>query len=93
MKSLTDFIWSVDLESEPGVFCLEEDGKPEERVEFALQCLPDYNPACIWINDPTTPFRYWKIRDYTYAYKSKLTTPSQASHCFPNSHAVRINVY
>ncbi|TMX04933.1 hypothetical protein EJD97_003718 [Solanum chilense] len=69
-------------ESEPGVFCLEEDGKPEERVEFALQCLPDYNPACIWINDPTTPFRYWKIRDYTYAYKSKLTTPSQVAEHF-----------
>ncbi|KAH0733655.1 hypothetical protein KY289_004843 [Solanum tuberosum] len=48
-------------ESEPGVFGLEEDGKPEERVELALQCLPDYNPGCIWITDPSAPFRYWKI--------------------------------
>ncbi|XP_006361991.1 fatty acid amide hydrolase-like isoform X3 [Solanum tuberosum] len=69
-------------ESEPDVFCLEEDGKPEERVELALQCLPDYNPGCIWISDPTAPFRYWKIRDYAYAYKSKLTTPSQVAEHF-----------
>ncbi|XP_049351366.1 fatty acid amide hydrolase-like isoform X1 [Solanum verrucosum] len=69
-------------ESEPDIFCLEEDGKPEERVELALQCLPDYNPGCIWITDPTAPFRYWKIRDYAYAYKSKLTTPSQVAEHF-----------
>ncbi|KAF3676861.1 Fatty acid amide hydrolase [Capsicum annuum] len=65
-------------EPESDVFCLEEDGKPEERIELAMQCLPDYNPDSIWITDPSAPFRYWKIRDYACAYKSKLTTPSQA---------------
>ncbi|CAN4107842.1 unnamed protein product [Withania somnifera] len=69
-------------ESESGVFCLDEDGIPEERVELALQCLPDYNPGCNWITDPSAPFRYWKIRDYACAYKSKLTTPSQATEHF-----------
>lgn len=69
-------------ESEPGVFCLDEDGIPEERVELALQCLPEYDPGCIWITDPSAPFRYWKIRDYAYAYRSKLTTPSQVAEHF-----------
>lgn len=69
-------------EAEPGVFGLEEDGKPEERIELALQCLPDYNPGCIWNTDPTAPFRYWKIRDYAYAYRSKLTSPSQVAEHF-----------
>lgn len=83
----------MNLEAEPGVFGLEEDGKPEERIELALQCLPDYNPGCIWNTDPTAPFRYWKIRDYAYAYRSKLTSPSQASSCFPCFRAVRLNVF
>lgn len=61
---------------------MEEDGKPEERIELALQCLPDYNPGCIWNTDPTAPFRYWKIRDYAYAYRSKLTSPSQVAEHF-----------
>ncbi|KAM3291340.1 fatty acid amide hydrolase [Capsicum chacoense] len=69
-------------ESEPDVVCLEEDGKPEERVELALQCLSDYNPGSICITDSTTPFRYWKIRDYAYAYRSQLTTPSQVAEDF-----------
>ncbi|KAL3350368.1 hypothetical protein AABB24_023046 [Solanum stoloniferum] len=69
-------------ESEPDVVCLEEDGKPEERVELALQCLPDNNAGSIWITDPAAPFRYWKIRDYAYAYRSKLTAPSQATENF-----------
>ncbi|XP_070040046.1 fatty acid amide hydrolase-like isoform X3 [Nicotiana tomentosiformis] len=69
-------------ESEPAVVCLEEDGKPEERVELALQCLPDYNPGCIQIADSSAPFRYWKIRDYAYAYRSKLTTPSEVAENF-----------
>ncbi|XP_060168003.1 fatty acid amide hydrolase-like [Lycium barbarum] len=69
-------------ESEPGVLCLEEDGRPEERVELVLQCLPDYNPGCIQIADTSAPFRYWNIRDYAYAYRSKLTTPSQATEHF-----------
>ncbi|CAN4107847.1 unnamed protein product [Withania somnifera] len=69
-------------EPESGVVFLEEDGKPEERVELALRCLPDYNPGSIWITDPSTPFRYWKIRDYAYAYRSKLTTPSQVAEHF-----------
>uniref|UniRef100_M0ZU18 Glutamyl-tRNA(Gln) amidotransferase subunit A n=1 Tax=Solanum tuberosum TaxID=4113 RepID=M0ZU18_SOLTU len=68
-------------EPEPGVVCLEEDGKPEERVALALKCLPHYDPTCRWSSDSGEPFqfRYWKIRDYGYAYRSKLTTPSMAS--------------
>ncbi|GFS34509.1 fatty acid amide hydrolase [Actinidia rufa] len=33
------------LEPEPGVVGLEEDGKPEDRVELALKCLPHYDAA------------------------------------------------
>lgn len=69
------------LEPEPGVVCLEEDGKPEERVDLAFKCLPHYDPSSRWSSDSGEPFpfRYWKIRDYGYAYRSKLTTPSKAS--------------
>ncbi|CAN4112015.1 unnamed protein product [Withania somnifera] len=64
------FIPEFPQEPEPGFFFfLEEDGKLEDRVELALQCLPDYNPGCIWITDPSLPFRYWKIHDYAYAYR------------------------
>ncbi|KAL0422464.1 UNVERIFIED_CONTAM: Fatty acid amide hydrolase [Sesamum latifolium] len=63
-------------EPEPEVVLLDEDGKPEERVELALKTLPQYDPANSWIPDSSSPFRYWKIRDYAYAYRSKLTTPS-----------------
>uniref|UniRef100_A0A0V0H9D6 Putative ovule protein n=1 Tax=Solanum chacoense TaxID=4108 RepID=A0A0V0H9D6_SOLCH len=71
-------------EPEPGVVCLEEDGKPEERVALALKCLPHYDPTCRWSSDSGEPFqfRYWKIRDYGYAYRSKLTTPSMVAEHF-----------
>ncbi|KAK4438067.1 Fatty acid amide hydrolase [Sesamum alatum] len=69
-------------ESEPEVVLLDEDGKPEERVELALKTLPDYDPANCWIPDSSSPFRYWKIRDYAYAYRSKLTTPSAVAERF-----------
>lgn len=73
-------LW-LDLNSEPEteVIPLEEDGKPEERVELALTCLPEYDPAKNWTSDSSEPFRYWNIRDYAYAYRSKLTTPSIVS--------------
>ncbi|KAL0335020.1 UNVERIFIED_CONTAM: Fatty acid amide hydrolase [Sesamum radiatum] len=69
-------------ESEPEVVLLDEDGKPEERVELALKTLPDYDPANSWIPDSSSPFRYWKIRDYAFAYRSKLTTPSAVAERF-----------
>lgn len=62
-------------EREHGVIAIEEDGKPEDRVEAAFKCLPHYDPASCWQGD-SSPFRYWKIRDYAYAYRSKITTPS-----------------
>lgn len=58
---------------------MDEDGKPEERVELALKSLPDYEPAKSLSADPSSPFRYWKIRDYAYAYRAKITTPSIVS--------------
>ncbi|CAA3008551.1 fatty acid amide hydrolase [Olea europaea subsp. europaea] len=63
-------------ESEAGVVLLDEDGKPEERVALALKCLPDYDPSTYWNTDSSASFRYWKIRDYAHAYRSKLATPS-----------------
>ncbi|KAL3614418.1 hypothetical protein CASFOL_042492 [Castilleja foliolosa] len=68
-------------EPETEVVLLDEDGKPEERVELALKTLPDYDPAKSWSAD-SSPFRYWKIRDYAYAYRSKLTTPSIVAERF-----------
>lgn len=76
MHVLIERVWLVNLEPEPGVVFLEEDGQPEERVELALKCLPNYDPAETWTTDTSVSFRYWKIRDYAYAYRSKLTTPS-----------------
>lgn len=58
---------------------MDEDQRPEERVELALKSLPDYEPAKNLSTDPSSPFRYWKIRDYAYAYRSKITTPSIVS--------------
>ncbi|XP_027112749.1 fatty acid amide hydrolase [Coffea eugenioides] len=69
-------------EPESGVAHLEEDGKPEDRVELALKCLPHYDPDETWIADSIASFRYWKIRDYAYAYRSKLTTPSIVAERF-----------
>lgn len=62
-------------EPESGVVFLKEDGKSEHRVESATRCLPQYDPA-INHGSYSTPFRYWKIRDYAYSYRSKSTTPS-----------------
>ncbi|XP_027774480.1 fatty acid amide hydrolase-like isoform X4 [Solanum pennellii] len=69
-------------EPEPAVVSIEEDAKPEDRVELALKCLPEYDPASNWSGDTTTSFRYWKIRDYAYAYRSKFTTPSMVAERF-----------
>ncbi|KAK1439985.1 hypothetical protein QVD17_05810 [Tagetes erecta] len=65
-------------EQEVGVVNLEEDEKPEDRVELASRCLPHHDPASI-PNSESTCFRYWKIRDYAYAYRSGLTTPSMVA--------------
>lgn len=74
----------MNLEPEPGVVILDEGGKPEDRVELALNCLPQYDPASCWNGDSTPSFRYWKIRDYAYAYRSKRATPSMVcSMLFP----------
>nr|XP_043621038.1 fatty acid amide hydrolase-like isoform X2 [Erigeron canadensis] len=40
-----------------------------------MRCLPRFDPASSW-NSESTSFRYWKIRDYAYAYWSGHTTPS-----------------
>ncbi|KAM3219839.1 fatty acid amide hydrolase isoform X2 [Capsicum annuum] len=69
-------------EPEPAVVSLEEDAKPEERVNLALKYLPEYDPASNWSGDSTASFRYWKIRDYAYAYRSKFTTPSMVAERF-----------
>lgn len=66
-------------EREPGVVVVDEDGKPEDRVESALKCLPCYDPASCWNGDSAPSFRYWKIRDYAHAYRSKLVTPSMVA--------------
>ncbi|XP_071724014.1 fatty acid amide hydrolase-like [Rutidosis leptorrhynchoides] len=63
-------------EVEAGVVVVDEDGKPENRVEIALKCLPHYDPSTAF------PFRYWKIRDYAHAYRTKLTTPSIVAENF-----------
>ncbi|XP_054801712.1 fatty acid amide hydrolase isoform X2 [Prosopis cineraria] len=65
-------------EKEPGVVILDEDGRPDDRVEAALNCLPHYDPAACWGNS-SLPFRYWKIRDYAYAYRSGKVTPSMVA--------------
>ncbi|XP_057495987.1 fatty acid amide hydrolase [Actinidia eriantha] len=64
---------------EPCIVGLEEDGKPEDRVALALKCLPHYDATTCWTGDPTSTFRYWKIRDYAYAYRSRLATPSMVA--------------
>lgn len=64
-------------EPESGVVFLKEDGKSEDRVESAVECLPQYDPASNSNHSSdSTPFRYWKIRDYAYSYRSSRTTPS-----------------
>lgn len=70
---------NVLTEPEPGVVVVDEDGKPEDRVEVAMNCLPPYNSASCWNEDLAPPFRYWKIRDYAHAYRSHFVTPSMVS--------------
>lgn len=69
----------MNTEPEPGVVGLEEDGKPEDRVEFALKCLPHYDAGICWTGDSIPSFRYWKIRDYAFGYRSGLANPSMVS--------------
>ncbi|XVF01457.1 hypothetical protein REPUB_Repub04eG0091000 [Reevesia pubescens] len=66
-------------EAEPSVVIVDEEGKPEDRVESALKYLPPYDPASCWSGDSLPSFCYWKIRDYAYAYRSKLATPSMVA--------------
>ncbi|KAJ4887658.1 Fatty acid amide hydrolase [Raphanus sativus] len=58
------------------VVLVGEDESPVDRLETALKCLPQYDPSLSFNADSSSSFRYWKIRDYAYAYRSKLTTPS-----------------
>lgn len=62
-------------EPEVGITILDKDVKSVDRVEVALKCLPHYDPTSTWTSDMSA-FRYWKIRDYAYAYRSRLATPS-----------------
>lgn len=66
-------------EPEQHVVIAEEAGCPEDRVAAALKCLPEHDPTSCWNNDLATSFRYWKIRDFTYAYRARLTTPSMVA--------------
>ncbi|XP_059647945.1 fatty acid amide hydrolase isoform X2 [Cornus florida] len=66
-------------EPETGVVVLEEDGRPEDRVKEALNCLPHYDPATCWTGDSISSFRYWTIRDYAHAYRSGIATPSMVA--------------
>nr|XP_043620002.1 fatty acid amide hydrolase-like [Erigeron canadensis] len=66
-------------EQESGVVCFNEDEKSQDRVESAFACLPHYDPATRWHSEINTPFRYWKICDYAYSYRSKITTPSMVA--------------
>ncbi|KAL8136544.1 hypothetical protein V2J09_002545 [Rumex salicifolius] len=66
-------------EPEDGVIFVEEDDKSEEHVAAAIKCLPDYDPAKCWDKDLETPFRYWKIRDYAFAYQAKFVTPLEVA--------------
>ncbi|THG07999.1 hypothetical protein TEA_029367 [Camellia sinensis var. sinensis] len=69
-------------EPEPAIVGLEEDGKPEDQVELALKCLPHYDAATCWTGNSTPSFRYWKIRDYAHAYRSRLANPSMVAERF-----------
>ncbi|CAM8935262.1 unnamed protein product [Rhodiola kirilowii] len=67
---------------EPGVIVVNEDDKPEDRVSIALNCLPPYAAPSSWTHDVDAPFRYWKIRDYAYAYRSKFASPTIVAEHF-----------
>ncbi|KAG4139129.1 hypothetical protein ERO13_D07G172800v2 [Gossypium hirsutum] len=75
--SFLTFFFLFDCFSEPSVVIVDEEGKSTDRVESALKCLPHYDPASCWSGDTLPSFRYWKIRDFAYAYRSKLVTPSK----------------
>ncbi|GAB2268054.1 hypothetical protein Dimus_003029 [Dionaea muscipula] len=62
-------------ELEHGTIVVEEAGKPEDRVAAVLNCLPQYDPSTCWNEDLANSFRYWKIRDFAYAYRAGLATP------------------
>ncbi|KNA08876.1 hypothetical protein SOVF_158690 [Spinacia oleracea] len=66
-------------EMEQDVTVIEETGSPEDRVAEALKCLPEYDPAGCWDDDLETSFRYWQIRDFSYAYRARLATPSMVA--------------
>uniref|UniRef100_A0ACD5YA27 Uncharacterized protein n=1 Tax=Avena sativa TaxID=4498 RepID=A0ACD5YA27_AVESA len=64
-------------EPEQGVVVVAEDRDPVDRVEEAVQCLTPYDPSTRFTSaDEKNPFLYWKIRDFAYAYRSGITTPS-----------------
>ncbi|KAH0892497.1 hypothetical protein HID58_054926 [Brassica napus] len=62
--------------AEHDVVIVGEDESPVDILEIALKCLPQYDPSRSFRTDPSSSFRYWKIRDYAFAYRSKLTAPS-----------------
>lgn len=66
-------------EPEQDVAVIEETGCPEDRLAEALKCLPEYDPAGCWDNKLETSFRYWNIRDFAYAYRTRLATPSMVA--------------
>jgi hypothetical protein len=67
-------------EPEQGVVVVAEDRDPVERVEEAVQFLAPYDPSVRFTPaDEKNPFLYWKIRDFAYAYRSGITTPSAVS--------------
>lgn len=80
IRDKVDCVYCFEAESELDVVIVGEDESPIERLETALKCLPQYDPSRSFHGDPTSSFRYWKIRDYAYAYRSKLTTPLEVSH-------------
>lgn len=80
VRNLADCLCDIKPEAEPSVVIVDEEGKPTDRVESALKCLPHYDPASCWSGDTLPSFRYWKIRDFAYAYRSKLVTPSKVIH-------------
>ncbi|RZC87174.1 hypothetical protein C5167_042104 [Papaver somniferum] len=65
-------------EPEHGVVVVGEDDEPIRRVEAALKCLPQYDPAYL-SNADSSPYLYWKIRDYAHAYQAGLVTPSMVA--------------
>ncbi|KAL8205139.1 hypothetical protein R6Q57_008690 [Mikania cordata] len=66
-------------EQESGVVSLKEEGKSQDRVDSSIRCLPQYDPSSRWKSGLTPSFSYWKIRDYAYAYRSRITTPSMVA--------------